>query len=128
LATALYLGYHILHWIYVAGRDYWKSKREQRSLARARSNVEFYDRFESMLKRLGFNREAGQTPREFAHNISPALALSVDSEWNGNSKEFIDLYYGVRFGEQVLDRERQQQIEDILHSLSKASQSPAAKS
>jgi protein-glutamine gamma-glutamyltransferase len=128
LAAGLYLAYHFLLWIYVVGGEYWKFKREKRSLAKSRSNVEFYDRFESMLKRLGFVRDLGQTPREFAHDISPSLASSVDPKWNGNSDEFIRLYYGVRFGDQILDQDRQEQIEQILKSLSEASQSVSKKS
>ena len=71
--AGLYLLYHFLRWVSTAAREYLTQVRTQREIARSRSNVEFYDRFEAILKQLGLVRATGQTPREFAFEIASNL-------------------------------------------------------
>lgn len=125
--AGLYLAYQFLAWLITSLREQWKRKREQITSAKARSHVEFYDRFEALLKRLGHVRETGVTPREFAHQLAPGLASSIDPQWNGDSNAFIDLYYSVRFGERVMDSDRQLLVDQILKKLSEVEQTSIKK-
>ncbi len=117
--AGLYLLFNFGRWISTAAREYLTRARTQREIARSRSHVEFYDRFEAILKQLGLVRDAGQTPREFAMAISSRLDTTPDLGWKDSSNDFIELYYQVRFGNSALDGERLAKVETMLESLSK---------
>lgn len=119
ICAGLYLAYHLFLWAYTLIGEFLKVSKSKRQLARFRSKVEFYDRFEAILRRLGIVRPAGQTPREFVEEMTPKLAPAMDGNWKGRSQDFIDAYYNVRFGAQALDKTHQDQIESLLEALSK---------
>jgi transglutaminase-like putative cysteine protease len=115
-----YVFFHLFRWMFRSVRSMLKRSRANREFARSRSKVEFYDRFEALLKRLGLNREPGQTPREFIATSLPKLERSLQPQSGQQSRELIDTYYQVRFGELVLDTPRQKQIEQVLETLASA--------
>lgn len=119
LCAGLYLLFQFFRWLTMATREFLTRARAQREIARSRSNVEFYDRFEAILKQLGLVRPTGQTPREFALEISSNLEQAPELAWKVRSRDFIDLYYQVRFGEGALNGDRLAEIEKLLDSLSK---------
>jgi protein-glutamine gamma-glutamyltransferase len=122
--AGLYLLLHFVRWFSSAAREYLNRARSIREIARSRSNVEFYDRFEAILKKLGLVRAIGQTPREFAFEISTRFEEAPDLAWKDSANDFIELYYQVRFGESTLDGERLSRVEKLLDSLTRLT-SPA---
>jgi hypothetical protein len=93
-------------------------RRSGANLQRVRSRVEFYERVSKQLKRLGFQRSAYQTPREFLgvvdHSLQRAglkLDMGVISE----------AFYAKRFGEvQELSSEQLTVIQTVLERLDEA--------
>lgn len=85
---------------------------------RARSPVEFYHRFETLLARHGLVRGAGQTPREFARVAGQSLAQqSGRGELASLSAELVEAFYCVRFGGRPLDNSGVQAVEHALEQL-----------
>ena len=125
--AGIYLLVQFTRWLSIVAKDYWSRAITQRELARSRSNVEFYDRFEAILKSLGYIRSTGQTPQEFVREISPLLERSPDFDWKELASDFVNSYYQVRFGEIALDDGRSSQIERMLAVLSKTANSVAGK-
>ena len=75
-----------------------------RQRAGTRSSIEFYHRFEQIVARLGLQRGAGQTPREFALAAGTRLAaVSGRSELYARAVQVVEAFYRVRFGRHVLD-------------------------
>ena len=69
-----------------------------------RRELNFYYRFEKLLRRYGMRREPGQTPRELALSTTQ-LASSADNvrALSTLSQDIVDLYYRVRYGGHPLD-------------------------
>lgn len=128
ISAALYALYHIACSLYLYSREKLAQRRARRTTALERSKIEFFDRFESILKKWGWERSAGQTPREFAAEVAPALAQRLAPQWGEQMYSLIDLYYQVRFGDRPLDARRQKEIDEQLDALAKmpvAAQPPA---
>lgn len=86
----------LAHW---ASRIAWR--RGHGSRAR---RLPPYDRFFSILRRLGKVRRPGQTPREFADELSAALAEREETRDHAAlPMRLVDAYYDVRFGGAALD-------------------------
>jgi len=96
----------------------WFAKIGSRRQAGARSSIEFYRRFEQIGARLGLQRRAGQTPREFAHAAGTRLAaVSGRRELYTWAVQVVEAFYSVRFGRHVLDASAAQTVEQALEEL-----------
>lgn len=94
----------------------WR-RGERRRAERARRQVEFYERFERYMQRLGVARAEAQTQREFAVTAQEKL-----NHYNGHlppdlAAVLVDLFYRVRFGNQQLDDSQLSQAEQLLKRL-----------
>ena len=99
-----------------------------RRRAGARSSIEFYHRFEQIGARLGLQRAAGQTPREFARHAGTRLAaVSGRRELYERAVQVVEAFYTVRFGRQVLDAAAAQTVERALAELTAGSHTPPTK-
>ncbi len=107
---AIITGLFILRWLYRKLKkfelwrkfvDWWKRKKQK-------SIVEFYERMQRVLATKGFQREAHQTPLEFAFALRMPEAVSITEKYNR-----------VRFGEKNLSSVEAQEIEIWLESLEK---------
>lgn len=119
ICAGLYLVYQFCVWASVVLRELLRKSKSKRGLTRSRSNVEFYDRFEAILRRVGLVRAAGQTPREFVAEMAPRLETSASADLNARSQGFVGLYYQVRFGDQALDPAHRAEVESLLDALSR---------
>ena len=77
-----------------------------------RRELDFYFRFEKLLRRYGMRREPGQTPRELAL-AATQLVSSADNvrAVSAHSQDVVDLYYRVRYGGHPLDTAEVKAIE-----------------
>ncbi len=107
---AIITGFFILQWLYRKLKklelwrkfvDWWKRKKQK-------SIVEFYERMQRVLATKGFQREAHQTPLEFAFALRMPEAVSITEK-----------YHRVRFGDKNLSTVEAQEIELWLESLEK---------
>lgn len=86
---------------------------------RARANrVEFYDRFQKVMRRVGMLRSPAQTQWEFAeqvqYNCSDKLA---GSSLNAFPQDLAESFYRIRFGNEVLPPEEIRRINQRLDDL-----------
>ncbi len=83
--------------------------------------VEFYQRFQRILRNHGLVRRESQTQLEFAQWASQQFSDHAESK---KIKELFDSitkwFYGVRFGRKPLNREQQSQIDGKLRELENA--------
>jgi hypothetical protein len=86
--------------------------------AGARSSIEFYRRFEQIVARLGLQRPAGQTPREFARAIGTRLAaVSGRDDLPASAILVAEAFYSVRFGRHELDAAAARIVQQALGEL-----------
>lgn len=85
-------------------RTIFKRKKET-------SVVEFYQRMQKVLAKQGLNREAHQTPLEFAFALNMPEAVSITEK-----------YHDVRFGEKNLSNDEANEIENWLKDLEEKKQ------
>ncbi len=106
-----------------------KVRRGRRQAAgRARSSIEFYRRFEQIAARLGLQRRAGQTPREFACAAGTRLAaVSGRRELFAWAVQVAEAFYTVRFGRQALDGAAAQKVAKALEELTAGVAKPPPK-
>ncbi len=80
-----------------------------------RRDLDFYFRFEKMLRRFGMRRAPGQTPRELA-STATQLVSSVDHAQvvASLSQDIVNLFYHVRYGGHPLDTAEAKTIEQKL--------------
>ena len=119
LATALLAAGGWLFWL-LAGRlrAHWTGNHGR--VARRRTQIEFYRRFETLLARQGILRAPGQTQREFAAAAGARLALLGSDPQLGRLPGVIaEAFYRVRFGRQPLDSLQAQAVEHALGELAK---------
>ena len=106
--------------LYWAGRRLlrrWTGNRTR--LARRRSKIEFYRRFETLLARQGMSRATGQTQREFAEAAGRQLTLrGCDPRLCRLPGMVADAFYRVRFGRRPLDNRQVQTVEQAIKELS----------
>ncbi len=96
--------------------------------ARQRHIVEFYERLEQLLARLGIQRSPAQTQREFAASAALRLA-AIGPHAQPLARlpgEIVEAYYRVRFGASTLDSQQTEAIEHALSRLAQAAEQPAA--
>lgn len=97
-------------------------RRSGENLQRVRSRVEFYERVSKQLKRLGFQRSAYETPREFLGVVDHSLQrVGLNLDMGVISEAF----YAKRFGEvQELNPEQLTVIQTVLERLDEAIGNP----
>lgn len=82
----------------------------QRNSITAKTQVEFYDRFEKLLKKHRFERDGNETQREFGEAIVDSLSENVSepvrSELKQTIRFIIDAYYCVRFFDEQINAEQ----------------------
>jgi len=84
----------------------------------ARSSIEFYRRFEQIVARLGLQRPAGQTPREFARAVGTRLAaVSGQADLPARAMLVAEAFYSVRFGRHELDAVAARTVQQALGEL-----------
>ncbi len=117
----------LLSVLYFTARLFWRLWRawwrriKQRKQAVRRTHVEFYQRLENVLRRRGFRRDGGQTPREFAVAVGDQLAIANDTKSvAATPRDVVDAFYRVRFGNQRLDNHEVEQLERSLSELQQA--------
>lgn len=98
----------------------WFNQRPDR-LRRARTRVEFYEQFESLLGRYRMPRPAGQTQLEFALATGGHLAESpLTQSVGGLPRRIAEAFYRVRFGKRELDEQERQSVERAIAELAAA--------
>jgi hypothetical protein len=92
----------------------WRAARDaQRRRGR---RVEFYERFRRLCRKRGWSPPVGQTQREFAENVSVALAEhALPPRLASLPRELTEDFYQVRFGDIDLP---ESSINDLDHRLS----------
>jgi protein-glutamine gamma-glutamyltransferase len=81
----------------------------------------FYARFVRLLARQGRSPKMGQTPREFAAEISEALRTRSKSEADAGAPLLLtDAYYRVRFGGQEITPDEQRSLDAAVDRLQTA--------
>ena len=77
-----------------------------------RRKLDFYFRFEKLLRRYGMRREPGQTPRELALSATQLVSSADNARAISTlSQNVVDLYYRVRYGGHPLDTAEAKAIE-----------------
>ena len=111
LATALLAAAGWLFWLLGRRlRSRWTGNHGR--MARRRTHIEFYRRFETLLARRGILPAPGQTQREFAAAAAARLAqLGDDPQLSRLPGVIADAFYRVRFGGQPLDSLQAQAVE-----------------
>ena len=120
LAVALLTGVAWLFW-QVGQRLYghWAGNHAGRT-RRRRAEIEFYRRFETLLARQGVVREAGQTQREFAEAAGLQLAeRDHEPRLTAPPSVIAEAFYRVRFGQQPLDKQQVEAVEQALGELAR---------
>ena len=98
----------------------WFGQRPAR-LRRARTRVEFYEQFESLLTRYHMPRAASQTQLEFALATGGHLVESpLTQPTGGLPRRIAEAFYRVRFGKRELDDQERQSVERALSELAAA--------
>ncbi len=113
---------------FYAARGFWRRMREKWKLRRAAHAssarlVEFYQRFQSLAKRMGYVRRPYETQREFAASLERAIdGAAGDPELKTAGSDIAESFYRVRFGQATLTPQEQQQVDrqlQLLESLAK---------
>jgi len=117
VVTALvYLLYAIIKWV----RARWNARQlaKRRQIRRAMQTVEFYRRLEQLLAKIGCQRRATQTQREFAIEVGQALAESLSATDAVHiPARIVEYFYRVRFGQQPLAPNEQREVEEFLRAM-----------
>jgi transglutaminase-like putative cysteine protease len=116
LATAAIAAYRLVQEIWK--RLPWRNKTTRRAQTRRRVRVEFYERLERLLEKVGLRRKPSQTQREFVLAVS--RRLNVDGERTAASTALgllVNSFYHVRFGTGALDKYESEAIEQALARL-----------
>lgn len=106
-----------------AGRFLWGWTKSvwNRSEHRHAPKIEFYRRLESILSKHGIHRELTQTPSEFAALAKlQLLDRNADSTTADIPSKVVQHFYRVRFGDDRLDTNDLQRLENWLGSLQKS--------
>ncbi|WP_068852035.1 transglutaminase TgpA family protein [Planctopirus hydrillae] len=83
-----------------------------------RKVVEFYERFQKVIAQAGLKRDEAQTQREFALQVTHKLSQRLhDESVLKLPEELTELFYKVRFGDDVVDAATAQSLDDRLDRL-----------
>lgn len=94
-------------------RHNWRTTRRL-----SRTRVDFYERFQQILRPHGFQREPSQTQREFAISVVERLQSRLAAQGLDEfPPELVQSFYGVRFGGQSLSPDEARGIDDALDRL-----------
>jgi hypothetical protein len=118
--VVLTIAFYVLRF---ASRYLWQSMTGfwNRSEKRLGPKIEFYRRLESILSKHGIHREETQTPSEFATFAKTQLRSRIaDSSIADIPAKVVQLFYRVRFGDDRLDTNDLQRLENWLGSLQKS--------
>ena len=86
-----------------------------------RRELDFYFRFEKLLRRYGMRREPGQTPRELASSATQLVSSDDNVDAVATlSQDVVDLYYRVRYGGHPLDTADAKAIEQKVTGIERA--------
>ncbi|QDT37326.1 transglutaminase TgpA family protein [Stratiformator vulcanicus] len=95
-----------------------RRRRRQLQQGRQARTVKFYQRFRELCSRIGLNRPATATEREFLAHIKAAFkSLGLPEEFQPVPVALIDDFYAVRFGNRELSEQRLGEIEGELNAL-----------
>jgi transglutaminase-like putative cysteine protease len=105
---ALVLGFALMIWLFrkIQQLKFWEKFKEYLRRGKETSIVEFYERMQKILAKQGLQRQVSETPLEFAFSTSLTEAVKITEKYNR-----------VRFGEQNLNREEAQEVEEWLKNL-----------
>ncbi len=118
LAIALYIAYRVLRLVV---RACWRLVRWRRTRRTARSRIQFYRRFETLLARHGIERTAEQTQLELAARVATHItAVHGPSRASAIPASIVGAFYGIRFGGQPLDAATAGRLEHALSDLNAA--------
>jgi len=99
----------------------WIAARRRRAGGAARTDVDFYRRFQVILGRRGMRRAAWQTQREFARTVGRRLAEEPGiDELTPLPERIADAFYQVRFGGRPLDKTYRLAVEHAIRRLEEA--------
>ena len=102
----------ILFWLRY-GRHYWAALGRRRTLgSRAHAAVSVYGRLLALLARAGHDKPPGTTPLEFAAELTEYGLPGADL-----IQRFTLVYYGVRYGDEELNHERQAELTELLATI-----------
>lgn len=83
-----------------------------------RTTIEFYERFLALLKPLGLSPKPYQTQLEFAQQVESAwLACELPVASLPLARDISAAFYRLRFGQEVLNPEQEEQIRSALQQL-----------
>ncbi len=99
----------------------WMSakKRPVQALTTTTRCVAFFQRTMKALKRMGWNRDATQTPREFSQSVQPLLdQLAVSQSMHSPQlASLIEAYYATRYGENEIPSDKMHELDSIVKDL-----------
>ena len=112
-------------WLFRKTVNSWSSIRGLLG-PRARSQVEFYERFRKLCQARGLLREVSQTQREFADVVHRSLnELLTSCGLVELPRHVVDSFYQVRFGDEALDQRQAAAIDQRLSLLEQSLESSA---
>ena len=83
--------------------------------------VDFYERFLKILRSHGFRRKPAETQLEFASNVGSQFSDYPEQEKIHRSLDRItEYFYQVRFGDEEISRDQQEQIEKSIQEFEQA--------
>jgi hypothetical protein len=116
--VAAYLGYRLIRSL--LSHLHHLLRRRLVIPRRRRATVAFYQRFESLVARIGLQRNNSQTQRQFATAASARLAASPHYVVAADiPHQIVDAFYRVRFGHQAPDEGQEAEIREKLRRLEK---------
>jgi hypothetical protein len=115
VTACVYLLHSMIQWI----RARWSARRSKRKQnRRVMQTVEFYRRLEQLLAKIGCERRASQTQREFAIEAGQSLAGAAPAANERNlPARIVEYFYRVRFGQQQLAPAELREVEEFLRSV-----------
>jgi transglutaminase-like putative cysteine protease len=101
-------------------RSDWSERHPKVTLIEQR-RVEFYERFVRLMQACDLQRDEAQTQQEFASVAESTLRLSLQPAGvAAGPAEISDLFYRVRFGDEVLPDSVATRIDEVLRTMEQA--------
>ncbi|MBA4030249.1 MAG: hypothetical protein C0478_05055 [Planctomyces sp.] len=119
VVLALFYGlwYVLTRGLRLSMKGLWKYSRKQQVQRRV---VEFYERYQKVIAKAGLHREETQTQREFAQYVTHRLKHRVsDPVLLTLPEQLTELFYRVRFGDELLDPQTAGTLQENLNRLEK---------